>query len=228
MKQTNTFDWLKGSLSHKNGLKRFNSNLSRLVGVLAALGVSVPISGAELGSPPAIAFPRIKSSNPYVTIFNVSSYGPTRAIDGTISATLRSAIKYGWDFSAIAQDFQQMGLMELLNDQGSIEGNMEENTILYTVFIPTNEEWQTLAPAVRTHPETLEKILRYHIVPGAVTQTQLESGKIQTLSGATLTIQKNASDDHFLLNQNVEIISTLRTQNGVIVFVNQPLIPPQN
>jgi hypothetical protein len=228
MKQTNTFDCLKGSLSDRNCSKRLNLNLSKLTGVLVTLGVSLGVSvnifGIELGSPVAIASPRTERSNPYITIFNDSIYGPSRTLDGTVSGTLRSAIKYGWDFSAIAQDFQHMGLTEILSNQDSGDGNK----ILYTVFVPTNEEWQTLDPAIRANPETLENILRYHIVPGAVTQAQLESGEIQTLSGATLTIHENPSGDRFVLNQDVEITSTLRTQNGVIVFVNKPLVPSQN
>lgn len=219
MKQKYTFDWLNGSGKAENSPQGFAVNLHKLAWVFLTMGMSL-----MLGSNAVWASPRYERSNPYVTIFSGPIYGPSRTVDGTVSGTLRSAITYGWDFSAIAQDLQQFGLTETLSSQDNSQGN----TILYTVFIPTNEAWQTLDPAIRANPETLEKILRYHIVPGAVTQTQLESGEIQTLSGATLTIQGNASDDRFVLNQDVEITSTLRTQNGVIVFVNKPLVPSQN
>jgi hypothetical protein len=219
MKQKYTFDWLNESGKTENSPQGFAVKLYKFAGVFLTLGMSL-----MLGSNVVWASPRYERSNPYVTIFSGPIYGPSRTVDGTVSGTLRSAIKYGWDFSAIAQDLQQFGLTETLSSQDNSQGN----TILYTVFIPTNGAWESLDPAIRANPETLEKILRYHIVPGAVTQTQLESGEIQTLSGATLTIQGNASDDRFVLNQDVEITSTLRTQNGVIVFVNKPLVPSQN
>ncbi len=75
-----------------------------------------------------------------MTIFSGPIYGLSRTVDGTVSGTWRSAIKYGWDFSAIAQDLQQFGLTETSSRQDNSGGN----TISYTVFIPTNGAWESL------------------------------------------------------------------------------------
>lgn len=219
MKYKKIFRCLSLPLREKNSSKGFEVNLHKLTGVVLTLGVSV-----MLGTNVAWASPRTqRGGNPYITVFNDSTRGPIRTSSGTISGTLTSAIKYAWDFDAIAQAFQEMGLTESLNSQNP----SEPNTILYTVFIPTNEAWATLDPAVRANPETLEQVLRYHIVPGSVTQSHVDSGEIQTLDGGKIAIQANSSNDRFLLNQDVEVTSSIRTQNGVIVFVNKPLVPAQ-
>lgn len=219
MKQKTTFSWLSWALRAKNCSKAFEVNLHKLTGTILTLGVSI-----VLGSNVALASPYMQRSNPYVTVWNPSTIGSSRTSNGTISGTLAAATKYGWDFSAIAIAFQQMGFTETLSNQDT----SEPNTILYTVFVPTNEGWETLDPAIRNNPAALENILRYHIIPGAVTQNDLESGQIQTLGGGSIAVQTNSSNDRFLLNQNVEVTSSIRTQNGVIVFVNQPLVPEQN
>jgi len=215
MKQ-NKINWLSWSLGDRS--KGFEVNLQQLTGAIVILGVTV-----VLGTNVAWASPRIKRSNPYVTVWDSPTIGPSRTANGTISGTLNSAVKYGWDFSAIAEAFESTGLAETLSHQD----NSDPNAILYTLFVPTNEAWSTLDPAVRANSAALANILQYHIVPGAVTQGSVESGQIQTLSGSNISIQGNAGD-RFLLNQDVEVTSSIRTQNGVIVFVNKPLIPGQN
>jgi hypothetical protein len=214
MKQKTTFSQLNLPLIAKNGSKAFEMNLQRLTSVFITLGMSIVI-----GSHVALASPYAQRSNPYVTVWNPSTIGSSRTSSGSIGGTLAAAIKYGWDFSAIASAFENAGLTETLSNQDI----SDPNTILYTVFVPTDEAWQALNPSIRNNPETLENILRYHIVPGAVTQSQLESGQIQTLSGGNISVETN--NDQFVLNQDVAVTSSIRTQNGVIVFVNKPLIP---
>jgi uncharacterized surface protein with fasciclin (FAS1) repeats len=217
MKSTKISDWLNWPWSDRS--KAFEVNLQKLTGTIATVGVAL-----VLGTNMALASPRTQRSNPYVTVWDSPTIGPSRTANGTISGTLTSAVKYGWDFSAISQAFQQMGLTETLSDQDK----SDPNAILYTVFVPTNEAWETLDPAIRNNSAALENILRYHIVPGSVTQNELESGQLQTLGGGHISIQANSSNDRFLLNQDVEVTSSIRTQNGVIVFVNKPLVPGQN
>ena len=218
MKHKKIFGWLSLPLSDRSGSQGCEFPLRKLTGVGLTLAVSV-----ILGTNIALASPRTQRSNPYITVFNDSTRGPIRTSNGTIAGTLSSATKYGWDFSAIAEAFEQIRLTESLNHQNT----SEPNSILYTVFIPANEAWETLDPAVRENAETLEQVLRYHIVPGSVTQDHLNSGEIQTLDGDKISIQVNSSNDRFLLNQDVEVTSSMRTQNGVIVFVDKPLVPFQ-
>lgn len=219
MKQKQTFSKLSLPLISQNCSKAWEMNLQRLTSGFITLGMSIVI-----GSNVALASPYAQRSNPYVTVWNPSTIGSSRTSSGTISGTLAAAIKYGWDFSAIAQAFQYTGLTETLSNQDT----SDPNAILYTVFVPTDEAWSTLNPSIRNNPETLENILRYHIVPGAVTESQLESGQIQTLGGENISVQTNSSKDRFVLNQDVAVTSSIRTQNGVIVFVNKPLVPLQN
>lgn len=218
MNQKKILDWLSFPLSAQNCSGGYKFPLHKLTGVGITLGVSV-----ILGSNIALASPQTERSNPYITVFNDSTRGPIRTSNGTIAGTLESATKYGWDFSAIAQAFQEMSLTESLNRQNT----SEPNSILYTVFIPTNEAWATLDPAVGANAETLERVLRYHIVPGSVTQSHLDSGEIETLDGGKIAIEANSSNDRIKLNQDIEVTSSIRVQNGVIVFVDKPLIPFQ-
>lgn len=159
-------------------------------------------------------------TNPYISIFNPSALGPTRSADGTIGGTLRAAIKYAWDFSDIAQAFETVGLAELLT---ATDPNQPDQ-IAYTVFLPTNQAVAALDLELKSDPSKLTQILNYHIINGNVTASQLESGSLTTRSGQQIKVNVNSGE--LLLNDQAKIIKSYRTKNGVILFIDQVLLPP--
>ncbi|HIK10474.1 MAG TPA: fasciclin domain-containing protein [Oscillatoriaceae cyanobacterium M33_DOE_052] len=227
MNQQQTSGWLKVA-----------ANISaiplREVGVvlasfgLAALPVgaapSAPLRAGPAGSPlhpyGETLYLAQYVANPYISIFNPSALGPTRTNDGTIGGTLRAAIKYTWDFSEIAQAFETAGLTELLT---ATDPN-QPDAIAYTVFLPTNQAVAALGDNIKSDPSKLAQILNYHIINGNVTASELESGRLIARSGQPIKVDVNGGE--LLLNDRVKIIKSYRTKNGVILFIDQVLLPP--
>ena len=192
---------------------------------LASQGMITPTVGAASNA--STLHPRGETlylaqsvTNPYISIFNPSALGPTRSADGTIGGTLRAAIKYSWDFSEIAQAFETAGLAELLT---ATDPNKPEE-IAYTVFLPTNQAVAALDDGIKTDPAKLTQILNYHIINGNVTASALESGRLTSRSGQQIKVNTNSRE--LLLNDRAKIIKSYRTKNGVILFIDQVLLPP--
>jgi len=147
---------------------------------------------------------------------------PTRniienAVNSPIHTTLVAAVK-------------QAGLVETLSGPGP-----------FTVFAPTNEAFDRLAPGtveMAMKPENkalLQTVLTYHVVPGRVTANDLMAkiraggGKamVKTVAGENLTFT--------MVNGNVKITGKTGTafvtqadvmqSNGVIHVVNGVLLP---
>ncbi|GAB4279294.1 MAG: hypothetical protein Fur0025_06450 [Oscillatoriaceae cyanobacterium] len=96
--------------------------------------------------------------------------------------------------------------------------------IAYTVFLPTNQAVAALDDGIKTDPAKLTQILNYHIINGNVTASALESGRLTSRSGQQIKVNTNSRE--LLLNDRAKIIKSYRTKNGVILFIDQVLLPP--
>jgi len=140
-----------------------------------------------------------------------SSDGPTLVEDISKNRNLRT-------FSDI---LQKMNLISLLS------GN--EN---YTILAPTNEAFAALPPGMwekllrPENRELLVKILRYHIIPGEVTESNLEAGEIKTLDGTIIKISPGSSATQVILNEATAKDVPMIAKNGVIVKIDRVLLPP--
>jgi len=77
-------------------------------------------------------------------------------------------------------------------------------------------------------PENQDKLLQllnYHVVPGQVTVEDIEQGSLKTREGNSLKIELNDTEDQLTLNDRSVIQSSQGTRNGVIVFIDQVLLP---
>jgi transforming growth factor-beta-induced protein len=96
----------------------------------------------------------------------------------------------------------------------------------FTVFAPVNSAFAALDPAaldrVLADRELLQKVLTYHVVPGAIYAADLSEGaQVTTLEGSSLTITLagGAKVD------GVRIISTdIRASNGVVHLIDGVLL----
>lgn len=190
--------------------------IKKLTGALAAVGASALIS-----------FPVAAQFNYSASIFNPSS-GATRSVDGTIAGELDSAIKYYRDFQAFAEATKKAGLTENFR----AKDQTDPNKVLFTVFAPTDEAFAALPADIREklfkpeNKDKLAKVLNYHVVAGQVTSKEIETGVVQTAAGTSMKIQLNAAGDKLTLNGTSVVQSSRRTANGVIVLVDQVLLPP--
>ncbi|MCL6753412.1 fasciclin domain-containing protein [Nostoc sp. CCCryo 231-06] len=102
----------------------------------------------------------------------------------------------------------------------------------YTVFAPTDQAFAALPAATLQQlqqPEnrdTLIKILSYHVVPGAVTSSQLSAGELRTSEQSPINIQIDRANNQVSVNNARVIQADVQASNGVIHAINQVLVPP--
>ncbi len=102
----------------------------------------------------------------------------------------------------------------------------------YTVFAPTDQAFAALPAATLQQlqqPEnrdTLIKILSYHVVPGAVTSSQLSAGELRTSEQSPVNIQIDRANNQISVNNARVIQADVQASNGVIHAINQVLVPP--
>lgn len=102
----------------------------------------------------------------------------------------------------------------------------------YTVFAPTDEAFAALPAAtlqqlqLPENREALIKILRYHVVPGAVTSSQFSAGELKTYEDRPVNIKIDRANNQIVVNNARVIQPDIKASNGIIHAVNQVLIPP--
>jgi len=102
----------------------------------------------------------------------------------------------------------------------------------YTVFAPTDEAFAALPAATLQqlqqpeNREALIKILRYHVVPGAVTSSQFSAGELKTYEDRPVNIKIDRANNQIVVNNARVIQPDIKASNGIIHAVNQVLIPP--
>jgi uncharacterized surface protein with fasciclin (FAS1) repeats len=79
-------------------------------------------------------------------------------------------------------------------------------------------------------PETLKKVLEYHIVKGAISQQQIKQGTVTSVNGYNIKIQDLSNEDteiNIKINGNTTAIDpSTETTNGIIIEVDRVLLPP--
>jgi uncharacterized surface protein with fasciclin (FAS1) repeats len=99
----------------------------------------------------------------------------------------------------------------------------------FTVFAPTDEAFAKLPKGtVETllKPENRDKlvaILKYHVVPGKVTSSDVKPGKAKTASGKELTLA--LVDGKVKVDQATVIKADVDASNGVIHVIDQVVLP---
>ncbi|MFN6514140.1 MAG: fasciclin domain-containing protein [Nostoc sp. CreGUA01] len=124
-------------------------------------------------------------------------------------------------FSTLTSLLKAAGLAETLQQPGP-----------YTVFAPTNDAFAALPASTLEqlqqpqNREALVKILTYHVVPGAVTASQLTNGELKTFEERPVNIQIDRANNQVAVNNARVIQADVPASNGVIHAINQVLIPP--
>lgn len=101
-----------------------------------------------------------------------------------------------------------------------------------TILAPTNEAFAALSPQVKSklaQPENLTKLLQYHIVVGIISEQDIKRQAVATLleqSSVQITGIPLA-DNQVGVKINQSIASDpLAADNGVVIPINEVLIPP--
>ncbi|MEH2196507.1 MAG: fasciclin domain-containing protein [Nostoc sp.] len=102
----------------------------------------------------------------------------------------------------------------------------------YTVFAPTDQAFAALPAATLQqlqqpeNKQALIKILTYHVVPGAVSSSQLTAGQLNTAEEKPVNIQIDRASNQISVNNARVIQADVKASNGVIHAINQVLVPP--
>jgi uncharacterized surface protein with fasciclin (FAS1) repeats len=179
------------------------------------------VTGVLLSASLCISVPALAQYRYASSIFNPSPSRTSRSADGTIGGELDAAIKYYQPYQTFAEAAQTAGLIDQLRNT--------ETT--FTVFVPTDEAFAALPTELKQdllNPENQDKLLQllnYHVIPGTVSVEDVEQGMVETQQGSTVKIELNEAEDQLTLNQNSVIKSSQGTRNGVIVLIDQVLLP---
>jgi len=120
-------------------------------------------------------------------------------------------------FNTLVTAVKAAGLVDALKSKGP-----------FTVFAPTDEAFAKLpkgtVEALLKDKEKLTKILKYHVVSGAVTSSQVvKLDSAPTLAGQKVSIQ--VSDAGVMINNAKVIKADLKVSNGVIHVIDTVLLP---
>jgi uncharacterized surface protein with fasciclin (FAS1) repeats len=124
-------------------------------------------------------------------------------------------------FKTLAKAIEAADLAETLSSEGP-----------FTVFAPTDEAFAALPEGVLEqllmpeNKEILVQLLSYHVVPGAVTSSQIQAGEVETLAGESLAVQL-ATDGTVAVNNAKVTQADIQASNGVIHAVDQVILPRQ-
>jgi len=121
-------------------------------------------------------------------------------------------------FDTLTSAVQAAGLADTLANDGP-----------FTVFAPTDDAFGDLPEGVLDlllEPENqdlLQEILLYHVVPGRVPASDLETGPVDTLNGG---LAVRVDPDKVVVNNGSVTEPDIMADNGIVHAVNRVLIPP--
>ena len=110
------------------------------------------------------------------------------------------------------------------------ELNNKEKTI--TLIAPIDEAFHNLLPEEKDKLSEIEeanKLIKYHLIPGIISEDAIKNQKIATLDGNSITIQGMILEDgseKIVLNNNSKIQKIEKISNNlIVVLIDQVLIP---
>lgn len=121
-------------------------------------------------------------------------------------------------FETLAAALEAADLVEVLQGEGP-----------FTVFAPTDEAFAALPEGTLEdllkpeNKEQLVSILTYHVVPGAVLSTDLESGEVETVEGSTVMVE--VSETGVTVDEANVISADIEASNGVIHVIDAVILP---
>jgi len=113
---------------------------------------------------------------------------------------------------------QEAGLTETLQGAGP-----------FTVFVPNDEAFKAVPPAMvdalGKDKTRLKAVLNYHVVPGALTSSDVKNGPIKTAQGGELSLYRSGT--FVTADEAVVTTADMRATNGVVHIVDKVLMPPR-
>lgn len=195
---TNCGDWL-------------TKQLAVLASILGMSAFILPVSAVPIFNPrPAMPV----QGNEVVGLMNPKT---AQTSDRTSIAELAASDDA---FDRLAQAVEAAGLKETLDGGGP-----------YTVFAPTDEAFAALPEGTwemllrPENKELLKQVLMNHVVPGAVTSSQIATETAPTVNGGAVAMR--VAEDRVIVNDASVVQSDIHASNGVIHAINRVLLPAE-
>jgi uncharacterized surface protein with fasciclin (FAS1) repeats len=122
-------------------------------------------------------------------------------------------------FSKLVAAVKSAGLVEALSAEGP-----------YTLFAPNDKAFAKVPKATLekllkpANKSELQKVLKYHVIAGAVMAADVKSGKVDTAEGSSLKLV--ATKGAVTVNGAKVIKADNKASNGVVHVIDTVLIPP--
>lgn len=132
------------------------------------------------------------------------------------AADIVDTAKGAGSFNTLVTALQAAGLVDTLKGPGP-----------FTVFAPTDAAFAKIPKAkldaLLKDKAALTKVLTYHVVAGKVMATDVKSGMVPTVEGASLTVK--AADGKVMIDKANVAKTDIVTDNGVIHVIDTVLMP---
>ncbi|MEG3836089.1 MULTISPECIES: COP23 domain-containing protein [unclassified Microcoleus] len=189
-------------------------NRLKRTGQLKRLAVIVGLSGAIALDSFSAAF--AQRFYPYYRFFNRGA-----SYESQDNPTLVEGLSKNRNLKTFTAVLQKANLIPLLSGNNQL-----------TILAPTEEAFAALPPGMLEkllrpeNRELLQKIVRYHVIPGEISESDLLSGELKTLDGTTVKVSPSSSATQLILNDATARELPLLAKNGVIVRIDRVLLPP--
>lgn len=150
---------------------------------------------------------------------NLAQLSIPREVIQTVGGDLSTIILADERFGTLAKVLQITGLLDELK-----KGN-------FTIFAPTDEAFANLGEEVLTNLlkaenlDQLTQLLKYHVIQGTVTSSQLKSGQVATVEGDAVTV--NVSPNQVMIGDAKVIEPDISASNGTIHVIDKVLVLPE-
>jgi uncharacterized surface protein with fasciclin (FAS1) repeats len=129
----------------------------------------------------------------------------------------------------VAEDYEDLDILLLALDLAGLSSTISDGGP-YTIFAPTNAAFaslpETRLDTLMADSALLAETLRYHVVSGTLTSSDLASQtSLTTLEGSSISI---TTENGMLKVEGVSIVtSDVTASNGIIHFINELLPEPE-
>ncbi len=191
-------------------------NRLKRTGQLNRLAVIVALAGAIALDSFSAAF--AQRFYPYYRFFNRGAAYETQ--DSPI-LTLVEGLSRNRSLTTFSAVLQKANLIALLSGNNQL-----------TILAPTEEAFAALPPGMLEkllrpeNRELLQRIIRYHVIPGEISESDLISGELKTIDGTTVKVSASSSATQVIINDATARELPLLAKNGVIVRIDRVLLPP--
>jgi uncharacterized surface protein with fasciclin (FAS1) repeats len=123
------------------------------------------------------------------------------------------------NFKTLVAAVQAAGLVKTLSGNGP-----------FTVFAPTDAAFAALPKGTLEkllkpeNKETLQRILAYHVVSGAIESKRLRTTQVDTIEGSAVSVQ--VKNGRIKVNNARVIQANIKASNGVIHVIDRVILPP--